>query len=385
MPARKSILEYLRSDSPIVSNVHYAQDDIQPSKKGRNTTSPGYAKPKCILEWEDFEFDSLQAIYKGRLRKVLDQEINNFIDRSAIPHLPFCEIHDEDSLEALLIKWNQSVVSDALDVTQKLSGADQAQAKIYMVRGGQANRIPKCQPDWAGVLRASTKQRTSSILPGDTKVGWKWSSRDIEVGDVDSVYIAKDWLEPIKQIYTYCSKLKVRYGYIITEKELVVTRIRPFSQDHLRSPVNTQDSALSFPSPKKRATAITSESSKIPKQNASAEAFEEGTLEYKAIPWSSNASDNSLTINLALWWLHMMALESHEICYWYPPLAEDIGSQTKEFDLAVRTSHAGTKRSRDEMSSEDDASYAYLSPKQTPKRSTRSHAKRRQTDWPAYA
>ena len=86
----------------------------------------------------------------------------------------------------------------------------------------------------------STQQRTSSILPGDTKFGWKWSSRDLQVGDVDSIYLAKDWLEPIKQICTYCSKLKVCYGYIITEKELFVTRIRPFSQDHLRSPVNTQ-------------------------------------------------------------------------------------------------------------------------------------------------
>ena len=81
----------------------------------------------------------------------------------------------------------------------------------------------------------------------------------------------------------------------------------------------------------------------------------------------------------------MMALESHDICYWYPPSAEDIGAQTKEFELAVRPSHAGTKRSRDDMSDEDDGSYAYLSPKQTPMRSTRSHAKRRETDWPAYA
>ena len=120
-----------------------------------------------------------------------------------------------------------SVVSDALEITQKLSGADQAQAKIYMVRGGQANSYPKYKPDWAGVLRASTKKRTSSILPGETKVGWKWKSQDIQDGDVNGVYLAGDWLEPIKQIYTYCIKLNVRYGYIITERELVVIRIRP--------------------------------------------------------------------------------------------------------------------------------------------------------------
>lgn len=73
----------------------------------------------------------------------------------------------------------------------------------------------------------------------------------------------------------------------------------------------------------------------------------------------------------------MMPLESHEICYWYPPLAEDIGAQTKEFGLAVRPSRVGTKRSRDEMSDDDDGSYAYLSPKQTKLCSNRSHAKRR--------
>ena len=65
--------------------------------------------------------DSLQDSYNGRLRIVLEQETSNFIDPSAIPHLPFCGIHDENSLEALLIKRNQFVVSDALNVTQKLS------------------------------------------------------------------------------------------------------------------------------------------------------------------------------------------------------------------------------------------------------------------------
>ena len=74
-------------------------------------------------------------------------------------------------------------------------------------------------------------------------------------------------------------------------------------------------------------------------------------------------SDKSLTIYLALWWLHIIALESHELYYWYPPLAEDIGPQTKGSGLAVRPSHASTKRSRDETSDEDedDGSYAYLS------------------------
>ena len=393
----KSILDYLRSESPIVTTVHY-DDDEKPKLSKTNTKNVGYKRPKCIRQWDDFHFDSLQAIYDGYLRKALAQEIGNFTDHSKIPHLPFCEIHDEDSLEALLIKWNQSVVSDALNMTQDLSGADQAESKIYMVRGGQADSPADIIPDWAGIQRTNHQTaRPSNILPGDTKVGWKWSSHHIVTGDTDDIYLGEDWIQPIKQIYTYCCKLKTRYGYIITDKELVVTRIRPFSQDDFQSPVDTQDSLFSFPSPKKRATAISSKLSERPTKNAAAEVLKHGTLEYKAIPWSSNASeasasDNSLTINLALWWLHMMALESHEICYWYPPLAGATRKQTssvqdpcaQENSLSssgLRHIHTGTKRSRDEASHGEDGSQAYL-PRVTPMpmRSTRTQAKRQRTD-----
>ena len=196
---------------------------------------------------------------------MLDQETSNFIDPSAIPHLPFCEIHDEDSLEALLIKRNQSVLSDALNVTQKLSGADQAQVKI-------------------------------SFLAGPLEVPGQHSR--------------------LRFIFSQSKETSHGYHFRIIETSQAERICRGF----------------------------------------------QGTLEYKAIPWSSNASDNYLGINLAPWWLHLVAWESHEICYWYPPLAENIGAQTKEFGLAVRPSHAGTKRRRDRMSDEDDGSYAYLPP-----------------------
>ncbi|CAD6585742.1 MAG: hypothetical protein ASARMPREDX12_002105 [Alectoria sarmentosa] len=399
--ATKSILEYLRSDSPVVTTVHYADDDKSKKTKS-NTTNVGYKKPRCIRQWDDFDFDSLQAIYDGHLRGALAQEIGNFTDRSTIPHLPFCEIHDEDSFEALVIKWNQSVISHALDMTQNFSGADQADGKIYMVRGGQADRTAGICPDWAGIRRADIRpanpqtSRPSNILPGDTKVGWKWSSHSIVAGDTEDVYLVDDWLEPIKQIFTYCCKLKARYGYIITDKELVVTRIRPFSQDDLKSPVESQGSVRSFPSPKERLTPASSELSNSSPRNAASDILRHGTLEYKAIPWSSNdseasASETSLTINLALWWLHMMALESHEICYWYPPLAEAMRRQTsggqhhdvKGLNLApdvLRPTHAGTKRRKDEASEGDDGSHARPSPRRMAMRSTRSQAKRQRTD-----
>ena len=166
-----------------------------------------------------------------------------------------------------------------------------------MVRGGQVNIIAKYQLDLAGVLLASTQQRTSNILPGDTKVGWKWSSRDIEVGDVESSYLATDWLEPIKQIYTYCIKLNVRYGNIITEKELIVTRIRPFSQDHLRSPVKTP--VCLFPVPRNEPRLSLQNYRKNPKQNAPQRLSRKG-------PWSTRlylGAAVQATISSLLIWL----------------------------------------------------------------------------------
>ena len=35
---------------------------------------------------------------------------------------------------------------------------------------------------------------------------------------------------PLSQIFTYCVRAKARYGYIITDKELVVLRIRSYTE-----------------------------------------------------------------------------------------------------------------------------------------------------------
>jgi len=44
---------------------------------------------------------------------------NSQSNRPTVPHVPFCQIHDEKSFEAFVNKWNQTVVSTALDATQQ--------------------------------------------------------------------------------------------------------------------------------------------------------------------------------------------------------------------------------------------------------------------------
>lgn len=97
------------------------------------------------------------------------------------------------------------------------------------------------------------------------------------------------WFYALSQIFTYCTKANVRYGYLITDQELVVIKIRPICRPVPPSaPEYRRSSRFNNPQP----------------------ISDEGELKYKAIPWTHDRSDKKsdrLTINLALWALHLIA------------------------------------------------------------------------------
>ena len=345
--------DYLRSENPTLI--------CGACRPGSNTTSrfAEYLVPGYLKDWTDFQYKSLSSIYGGVLNEVLESE---FVcqDFSAIPQKPFREIHDEQSLESLLTKWNHSVVSEALSKAQECLYTNHSNMTIYMARGGQSH-IPqsgkgKCFPDWAGIQPAvsqadvqATKISSVNILPGDTKVSKKWFSNDIVNGPLDTDYTSDNWQRPLKQVYTYCVRANARYGYIITDKELVVIRIGPSTQE--KSPTSTQ------PSTQEDSPTSTQKSSQgfglvqtipeITEDESSQGCFEHdegndytlpqqtfnemkngGILEYKAIPWTNDnggkprRAQDSMTVNLALWWLHMMASVSSTIKERYAPLSK---------------------------------------------------------------
>lgn len=300
----KSLLEYLRSENPVING--------EMCRPGSNTSSKGdiWETPREIKVWEDFEFSSLKSMYGGQLQEVLARHFD-FQDFSAIPQFPFREIHDENSLECLIVKWNHSMISDALSTAQSYLDDRLTHGRIHMVRGGQADypaSNSKLRPDWGGVQRPTTHiSKPKNVLPGDTKLSNKWSSGLIKLGQVHLDYKKIDWLRPLTQVFSYCVRSNSRYGYVITDKELVVVRIRPGSETDSQSAIGIQGSfESSDPTPATRARST-------------------GILEYQAIPWENdaNAADKKcegMTVNLALWWLHMMAAESNEIEDHYTPL-----------------------------------------------------------------
>ena len=170
-----------------------------------------------------------------------------------------------------------------------------------MVKGSRAriSAATRFFPDWAGTQKVpddKTQEGTSrppNILTGDSKLAKKWSSNKIIDGFVTSE--KSDWLKPLRQIYTYCVKANARYGYIITDEEVVVVRVRPNLQpDDLGETNDSREPRQrSGSSEKRKETAVD--------YQASLSEFDEGhdfilpslvfrevefngRLEYKAIP-----------------------------------------------------------------------------------------------------
>ncbi|KAL8715674.1 MAG: hypothetical protein Q9225_006327 [Loekoesia sp. 1 TL-2023] len=289
----QNLFEFLTHPNPRV--------DCRQCRKGSNTT-PGSnrslrACPSEIREWEDFGVSFVDAAYGGTLRAILDRSYP-LRDYSNLPSFPFREICDEDSLEGLLILWNWQVVSSALEASQKHIWEDPSHQAVYMVRGGQAlylgggikkGRSGIRRPDWAGVQRLDEEQRLfqphnkpRNILPGDTKLSSKWNSSQIEKGKLKT-RPKKNWYRPISQIYDYCRRANARYCYLFTDQELVVMRL-----DIERSDVGLKSRSR------------------------------RGTFLYKAIPWNDQdatpgENGEAMTVNLALWLLHLAAVRDSKI------------------------------------------------------------------------
>ncbi|KAI4157199.1 MAG: hypothetical protein LQ342_008466 [Letrouitia transgressa] len=289
-------------------------------RKGTNTRYDGdkWGWPSEIKVWEDFDLESLKSMYGGVLQTAFENQ-SDIQDFSDIPKFPFCEIHDEDSFESLAAKWNQAVVSHGLAKAQMRLESRKSRESIYMAKGGQAKALlpmplhkdtigkkkESKYPDWAGIKRTvgtdhwpNRDTENVNILPGDTKLSKKWESCKINPGPVEKI---KANLWPIVQIYTYCVCANARYGYLITDKELVVVRISQHSVVIPDNPVGGRTSTTT------------------------GRAKRQGTLEYRSVPWScgqrsSQSGGNEMTVNLALWWLHMLAAAGHEIEDCYPPL-----------------------------------------------------------------
>lgn len=261
-------------------------------------------------------------------------------------------IFDEDSLEHLISRAIVPTVNYSLEHAWKYLYPRDVCPQV--TRGGRAKKSAsedkRLYPDWAGVHDSfKTELGFKNICPGDTKLSTKWASKE-PVKEKLSYYF------PMQQIQEYCGGAwNVRYGYLITQAELVVFRIskeeigpgiastrskrdhqfsvpgnfgnvelqrqrqphqRVVSDTSTRTPMSVDEEGNGNPSSPR---ASSKEDRSYQPHHGS---VEYNPIEFKSIPWDESGK-GKLTVKLALWWLHMMAAApgcDTSVKTEYPPL-----------------------------------------------------------------
>jgi hypothetical protein len=161
-------------------------------------------------------------------------------------------------------------------------------------------------------------------LPKDYKMAKKWTSSQLIESLVDEDGTWKRGgsgarlAMPIRQAYTYCVFYGCRYGCILTTEEAFIFRIKPKNQDSGKShitikPVNGLSPYLGSADHHSQAYSQLAQKLRY-----------NGLMEYVSIPWKEDTSiENPLTFNLALWFVHILAGNHHEVGWEYSPLASE--------------------------------------------------------------
>ncbi|KAL2675058.1 hypothetical protein Neosp_011238 [[Neocosmospora] mangrovei] len=342
-PPATSIFELLTAKNPEL--VH-----IEPDNKNL-TSSRNYFYPKELQPWDEFNFETLEDVFAGTLLREARQN-----DRSLpafptlIPELD-CVISDEKSTTSLIVKWNEAIVNMALisirddfhpslwsSKTRKHEKQDaepsparrgkrkqppRRSSQAHRVQKPRKNRLSALRPDSGAVYHALSPEeqgssKTKERFPKEYKPATKWRSEKFfrsgflnNKGKMRKGMIMQNYCMPIGQAFTYCLAHACRYGCILTCGEAFIFRALTKS---LR---------------------------------------DDGLLEYVSIPWTNHHQDDAdsykdLTVNLAMWFVHVLAGNQYWVDWKYCPL-------TKEEPKAGRLSEATTEPSFESRDSEDES------------------------------
>ncbi|XDG09644.1 hypothetical protein ABKA04_009259 [Annulohypoxylon sp. FPYF3050] len=262
----ESILEFLTTENPHIVHV---EDYTRPITTGKN-----FVVPKKVLPWDDFNFETLERIFGGKVMSELCRGNRDLW----YPHPeldPFTEGIDtgEDTVNDILVRWTRPMVRTALKAVEGVFNHVLwvAKSRTKAPKSGPATgkpneeptRVPpkrKCKPtkrsssvkaksnprpDGAGIDSRSqsnlskgnfelNSEKQDNRLPCEIKPGSYWTSYKLLSGEL--VDESGEWREnqygcrdaaPLLQIFDYCVKYEARYGFLITSKEVLVVRVRP--------------------------------------------------------------------------------------------------------------------------------------------------------------
>lgn len=325
MERATSILEFLTKENPEIKQEKQTETDKEQNTKG------AYKTPRQLKEWTEFSFKTLKDMYKGTLMDTAEEE------RLSLPHYPYLSpetdktVQCEESTKHVLTKWTHNIVQPALDAVDDRFNACRwhpfagkkgtlASARVTPAYDDGSSPVPtpsvqsstsrapgrpprRIKPDAGTTLRCRTHgiccpSSSFERLPKEYKPASKWRSSYVtknrqlidDNGTLMSGAGKDNVMKPVRQAYTYCVERQCRYGCILTTEEAFIFRIKP------RSTSTQMELSTSL---------------KI-----------DGMMEYVSIPWGKSGR-NTLTFNLALWFVHILAGNRHEVAYDYDELVDE--------------------------------------------------------------
>ncbi|KAK2808550.1 hypothetical protein FQN50_004582 [Emmonsiellopsis sp. PD_5] len=358
-----TLLDYLSTVDPDL--------DRKNVKKGRNSFNEEWDEVEGIQEWTDFTYENMLAML-GEILTLPYQPDQLFMP----PPLRRATrlIVDEPTVSAVLLKWNHTIVDRALELaSEKFTEGMRSISWALGVHAGLPGRT--FFPDWAGLeLKANFP---NSRVPGDSKVSGKWSSAQLH-GKASERY---EFFKPLRQVIHYARLFNTRYAYVVSDKELICIRrsvsenkgpplehglpttparksrkepSTPSSPPHtLGSPFRVvvprpEESAEQFLTPQRRpkprqnsiASTMSAMSLDSPSVVVSSPSdiksspsnytedgnpdVNEAFVEIVTVPWGETRPGH-LTINLALFWVHILAGFDVDLRQSYPPLGRGLG------------------------------------------------------------
>ncbi|KAJ4310442.1 hypothetical protein N0V84_010974 [Fusarium piperis] len=322
MAPQTTLLSYLTQPNPPLSRVGL-RPGINTSPRGQQLIDfEGWRK------WDEFNYKSLYSKF-GRL---LESRFTSKPPKPPTISGLDLRIINEESLEhQILSRDTIPTVNVALGHarTWLKKRYKQPYPLLHIGRGSLCNYEDddRFLCDWAVVSPdyVYDDRKYYNLLPGESKISSKWSSNASNYDlQQDS---ASTWRLPPLQLFGYTDAAQVRYGFIITDAELVVFELskvaidsgiataRPQRFAHTRGEsVDTDLSASMQATSLNDGTGVTSESYH---DNHTGNPVHP---RHKTIPWDSHGP-KKLTVRLALFYLCLLAgYGPRDLDVWYPPL-----------------------------------------------------------------
>ena len=177
---------------------------------GANTDNDRF-QPRNWVPWKEFNYKTLLSIYGGLLG------ISWTGPRRSESASAFdTEVFSEDMFEDVLRRFVSPVINDALRLACSKIGED----TTHLGRGSRCEPSSH-RPDWSLVARSrmGDNGRYDNLLPGDTKLHRKWYPEMLR-DNYEHNY--EEWRKPVSRIMTYMMFYESRYGFLITDGNLVV-------------------------------------------------------------------------------------------------------------------------------------------------------------------